>query len=150
MPSVHRSVRIALSLVLISALVLMAGCRKKGPTWVDEGNGYTLDAVTGAFDRADASAISGRSSSDAIDLRHDMLTSLRNRGGEAATAADLITKTFPANTRGVPVYVERATVSGKPAYLIVEATGRDDGKLTDKRLWVIDSSGTILFSGMRR
>jgi hypothetical protein len=139
---------VALS-VAVLALLVTAGCAPSGPTWVDSGASYTTKSVSRVLEEADISKLADTSAADSTKLRHDALTSLRRRGGNASAAADLITKTLPANTRGVPVYVERASMNGQPAYLLVEAIGPEKGKLTMKRLWVLSTAGAVLFVGTR-
>ena len=74
---------------------------------------------------------------DGVKLRHDALAALRRQGATASGVADLLTRTFPSDTSGVPVYVEKATYEGKPAVLVVEAAGPKAGSLNAKRLWVV-------------
>jgi hypothetical protein len=61
----------------------------------------------------------------------------------------MLTKTFSAQTRAVPVYFERATFNGTPAVVVVEATGPPEGKLTTKRVWILDENGGVLFMGAK-
>lgn len=140
-----------LTAVLIAALalVLMAGCTKTGPIFVDGGQDYTSQTVLGALDKADTSSISSRPTSEGAKLRHDALAALRREGSVASSVADLLTRTFPSTTSGVPVYVERATYAGKTAIVVVEATGPASGSLDSKRLWVVGEDGDILFAGSR-
>ena len=70
-------------------------------------------------------------------------------GSGASVAAGLITRTFPSDSTGVPFYVESATYESKEALIIVEAIGRDEGKLADERVWVLSASGDVLLSGTR-
>ena len=64
-------------------------------------------------------------------------------------AADLVTSTFPPETRGVPVYFERALYKGKSALMVIEAAGPQDGTLRAKRLWVLNEKGEVLFVGSK-
>jgi len=105
-----------------------------------------MTSVSEILKRADAGAYAKKPTSDATDLRHEALVALRKRGGDAAATADLITRTFPADTRSVPVYVERATVDGKRALVVVEATGPKSGSLDAKRMWVFDGQGNVIFA----
>jgi hypothetical protein len=100
-------------------------------------------------DTVDASQFANTPSDQAADLRHKALTALRARGGRAVPVADMLTRTFSAETRGVPVYFERATYGGKPAVVMVEVAGPAKGKLAKKRLWVLDEQGGVLFVGGR-
>ena len=141
--------RISLAFLLtlsFGGLALAGGCAPGGPTYVDQGTHYTLASVDGVFSSADTRRYTDRPTSAAVGLRHDALVALRKRGGNAASAAELVTRTFPADTRSVPVYVERATVENKPALVIVEATGPKEGTLKAKRLWVLDNQGNVIFA----
>jgi hypothetical protein len=135
--------------IAVFALLMTTSCTPSGPTWVDSGASYTTKNVTSVLEKADISSLKDTSASDTSQLRHKALTDLRRRGGNASLAADLITKTLPANTRGVPVYVERASMNGQSAYLLVEAIGPANGNLTTKRLWVLSTAGAVLFVGTR-
>jgi hypothetical protein len=139
---------LALALFTLSAFALL-GCGPKGPVWVEGGGTYTTESLVTLYSAADITKLASTSSSDASKLRHEALVGLRQRGGAAASAADLITKTLPATTAGVPVYVEKATVSGQPALVVIEATGPATGKLTTKRLWALSETGAVLFVGTR-
>jgi hypothetical protein len=101
------------------------------------------------MDKIDISQYKDTSVADSSKLRHQALADLRKNGADASAAADLITKTLPADSQGVPVYVERASVGDQPAYLYVEAIGPANGKLTTKRLWVLSATGAVLFVGTR-
>lgn len=143
---------IALSLVVafgFVAILTLSGCSPTGPQWVDVNTSYTANNVSDVYGKADISKFAQVSAADTTQQRHDALTGLRKRGGTAASAADLITKTLPSDTRGIPVYVERASYDGQPALVLVEAIGPAQGKLTTKRLWVLSSTGAVLFVGSR-
>jgi len=146
---VHRLARIPnlLAVLAVCSAIMLTGCSPAGPTWVETGGSYTTTNLATLYAKADIGALASEPSSNATKLRHDAVTGLRRRGGAAAAAADLITKTLPADTRGVPVYVEKATVGGQPALVIIEATGPATGKLTTKRLWALSDSGAVLFVG---
>jgi len=129
--------------------ITLSGCGPSGPAWVDNGGSYSTASLSTLYARGDISKLASQASSNAVKLRHDALTGLRGRGGAAAAAADLVTKTLPASTRGVPVYVERATINGKPGLIIIEATGPASGALSTKRLWALSETGAVLFVGTR-
>lgn len=137
------------TLTLAGALFLLAACTPSGPTWVDSGASYTTPSLTAVYAKADISKFTASSASDTKQQRHDALTSLRKHGGSASDAADLITKTLPSNSRGVPIYVERATIDGRHGLILVEAIGPPNGKLTTKQLWVLSDIGAVLFVGTR-
>lgn len=148
MPVSSRISRFCLTLC-IAITVLVSGCTPKSPAYVDTGATYTTQTVVSAFDRADISKLTNQPTTAAPKLRHDALTRLRSRGDGAAVAADLLTKILWADTRGVPVYVERAAVDGKPAIIMVEAAGPKTGKLARKHLWVLDDNGGVIFAATR-
>ncbi len=146
--ALRNSAALALVGVTLSVTLALAGCAS-GPQFVDEGATYTLDNASTAFDKADTSDVAGLSVGDADELQRKALSGLRSQGGAAADAAELITATFPSGARSVPVYVERATVDGDPALIIVEVIGPKAGTLQDQRLWVINESGDVLLSETR-
>jgi hypothetical protein len=147
---VRRHVRpICIGAVALLTLVLLAGCVHSGPTWVDSGSSYALADLSQLYAKADISRYESSPASHSVTLRHDALTALRSKGDAPASAADLITRNLPADTRGVPVYVEKATVNDAPAYIIIEATGPANGNLTTKRMWVLSDKGAVVFVGTR-
>lgn len=139
----------SLTVALVLCALLLTGCAPTGPKWVDSGASYTDKTVASIYSAADITALTGVSTSDATQRRHDALLALRKLGGSASDAADLITKTLPADTRGVPVYIERAQFNGQPSLVVAEATGPASGKLTTKRLWVLSAKGAVLYVGTR-
>jgi hypothetical protein len=147
----RRSIAVSLpvALSLAGALLFLSACAPSGPTWVDSGATYTTPTLTAVYAKADISKLVGSSASDTKEQRHNALTGLRKHGGLASKAADLITKTLPPNSRGVPVYVERATIDGQHGLILVEAIGPPNGKLTTKQLWVLSDVGAVLFVGTR-
>lgn len=148
MTPMHRMLVLVTTLLLAAALVT-TGCTAGGPTWVDEGATYTMKSVENVLDTADISAQSDRLTTEATELRHDSLTSLRKTSDSAAKAADLLTATFPPDTRAVPVYVESASLDGAPVLIVVEATGPKTGKLNMKRLWVLGEDGSVILARSR-
>ena len=145
-----RSGIVAISLAMLLTLVVTSGgCSTRRITFVDEGATYGKDTAPMLLDTLDISALSSKSTSDSVTLRHDALTDLRAQGDSAAGVADMLTKTFSADMRGVPVYVERASFEGKPAVILVEATGPRGSTLATKRLWVLDEQGGVLFVASR-
>jgi len=143
----HSPFRLIVLCAVLACAVALTGCGPTGPTWVEKSGTYTTGSLSTLYSAADISKLASTSTSDATKLRHDALVGLRARGGEAAKAADVITKTLPASTPGVPVYVEKATVSGQPAVVVIEAIGPPNGKLTTKRLWALSDAGAVLFVG---
>lgn len=146
----HRGSRIVLVLaVVMTAALLTAACAPKGPKYVDAGVQYNRNSVLTLMDSADISSLASTPASDAPELRRTALNQLRARSESAAVASDLLATTFPVDTRGVPVYVERASVDGTPAVVVVEAAGPRGGKLTTKRLWAIDLKGDVIVVGTK-
>ena len=136
------------TLVLVLGLtVFVMGCSAKGAPFVDGGASYDKASVMKLAAQVDTAKLATTPSSEATSLRHKALTALRARGGRAVPVADMLTKTFPADTRGVPVYFERATFNDKPAVVMIEAAGPANGKLMAKRVWVLDEAGNVLFVG---
>lgn len=146
-----RLARVALTIALVCAVApaLLFGCAKKGPVYVDNAVAHSKESALALLANADASAVAARPTSDGAKLRHDALAALRSRGPAASSVSDLLTRTFPTDTSGVPVYVERGTFDGRPAVFVVEATGPGTGALSSKRLWVVSDEGDILFAGSR-
>jgi predicted small lipoprotein YifL len=145
---ISRTVLVA-SLLAAVAAALMTGCASKGPVYVDSGVNHTSATALALLAKADASAVASKPTSEGAKLRHEALAALRRNGAAASSVADLLTRTFPSSTSGVPVYVERGSYEGKPAVLVVEATGPKSGSLSTKRLWVVGESGDVLFAGSR-
>jgi hypothetical protein len=141
------AVSLPIALCLAVALVLLPACSPNGPTWVDSGASYTTPGLSAVYARADISKLLNSPASNTTQQRHDALVGLRKRGGSASDAADLITKTLPSNSRGVPVYVERAMIDGQHGLILVEAIGPPNGKLTTKQLWALSDAGAVLFVG---
>ena len=137
---------VAIGLVALLTLV-SAGCTPRGPEFVDAGASYDQAAVTALAKGIDTAKLAETPSSKAAGLRHEALVGLRSRGGSAVAIADMMTKTFSAETRGVPVYFERATYNGTPAIIVVEAVGPNQGKLSTRRVWVLDEKGGVLYAG---
>lgn len=145
-----RSRIINIGLAMALALGLTAsGCTPRRLTFVDNGTAYDKTTVAATLDGADIDRLSSKSTSESATLRHEALTELRTQSDSAAKVADMLTKTFSADMRGVPVYVERATFEGKPAVIVVEAAGPRGSTLGTKRLWVLDEKGDVLFVASR-
>jgi hypothetical protein len=143
-----------LTLSLALAAAALSACGGDIVSYVDTGSTYTTEQLQAVLEAVNAAGVATEPRDRAVELRHEALVQLRSLGGPASRAADLITRTFPASTTSVPVYVERATVNETDALVIVESWGRPDGPLSAKRLWALDAvSGEVLFSaatGSRR
>jgi hypothetical protein len=140
---------VAIVAAMFSVVVVLVGCSSRGTVFVDGGTSYDAATVMKVAEGIDTSQFANTPSDQAPDLRHKALTALRSQGGRAVPVADMLTKTFPAETRGVPVYFERATFNGKNAVIMIEAAGPANGKLTAKRVWVLDEQGGVLYVGGR-
>jgi len=127
----------------------VTGCSGTGPTWVDEGTVYTTASVARLLDTADISRVADQPTTTATELRHKALSSLRKQGDSASAVANMLTSTFEPDTRGVPVYVEKASLDGTSVVVVVEATGPKSGKLTLKRLWVLAEDGSVILARSR-
>ncbi len=141
--------RKACALLALTALLMVAGCASDAPRFVDAGASYTEQDVSSLFDTVDASSALGAPTTDAPALRSTALGALRGQGDAAASAAEVITRTFAGSAAGVPVYVESALYNGEQALIVVEAIGPKSGDLRDLRIWVISETGDVLYSGTR-
>ncbi len=148
--NVHRLKQVvALVAVGLTVATTVVACGPAESSYAESTIGYTRSNLDPLFEHARQSELLGRPASDSPTLRHRSLVAIRSEGNRGAEAADLITDTFPTDTRGIPVYVERAEFDGAPALMILELTGPSGGQLDDVRLWVIDASGTIAYSEVR-
>jgi hypothetical protein len=132
--------------LLLAVAVTVAGCAS-GPhaEFVDAGHVYTTAQVDRFAPGKSAGSAAGVTVADAPAVRKTVLTELRRHGERGSQAADFLTKDFPVVTKAVPFYVEHATVDRRPSWIVLEAWGGRTGKLTMRRLWVIDtSSGAVL------
>ncbi len=112
---------------------------------------YTIPQAEQSARSVSLGSVAGSSADSAPAARQKALASLRRQGSEGQKIADLLTKGFPATTRAVPVHVEAATVDGRPAYIVVEASGPAGGTLETRRVWVFDGEkGTVLGSAAFR
>lgn len=148
MPLSHRHL-IAVAMGILMLAMGLAGCGPSGPLWVNEQNEYTTRTVGAVLDSADTARFEDRKTTDAPELRHAALTSLRKNGEDASEVADMLTRTFEPSTRGVPVYVELASIDGTKAVIVVEVTGPRSGRLDSKRLWALDTDGNVLLARSR-
>ena len=144
---VRNALAVAAAAVMIAALC--AGCSPKGPTYVEKGKDYDRAASLALLASVDPGELAKRPTSDGVGLRHTALAELRLRGKNASGVADLLTKTFPSDTTGVPVYIERGSFDGKPAVIVIEAIGPEVGHLNSKRIWFVGEQGEVLFAGSR-
>jgi hypothetical protein len=141
--------RAAMLVLVLGLALVLTGCSEQEAPFVDGGATYDKTSVMKLAEGVDTAKLAATPSSEATYLRHKALTSLRTRGERAVPVADMLTKTFSAETRGVPVYFERATFDNKPAVIMIEAAGPANGKLIAKRVWVLDEAGNVLFVGGR-
>ncbi len=146
-----RTVRATLAVIAAVAVaaVLLAGCAPKSPAYVENGKDYDRSAAITLLASVDTGHLADQPTTDGPKLRHAALAALRRHGATASKVADLLTKTFPSDTAGVPLYVERGSFDAKPAVVVVEATGPTSGRLSSKRIWFVGEKGDILFAGSR-
>lgn len=143
-------VRAVVKCVAIVLLVWgVSGCSPKTPLFVDDGVTYQPDAAIRLLETSDSGDLKDEPVSRAPQLRQESLARLRRRGGPAAEAAATITKVFTSDTAGVPYYVERVRFEGEPGWIVLEASGRREGMLVDRRLWVLDTDGQVLLFSAR-
>ncbi len=131
------------------SVLLLAGCARSGITFVDEARKHNQESALELADTVQPASDSAISPADAATARSKALADLRTLGDEAASAADLITATFPSDTQGAPFYVETGTYESTPCVIVLESIGRPGQDLTDTRLWVIGLDSDVLFSAVR-
>lgn len=129
---------VALTLVMC----LAHGCSERILQYRDSGRTLRLSEVADLARTTDLGRAGQSAADEAADLRTEALTELRSHGKEAQRLADALTAQLPADYRGVPVYVERASVDGRDCWIVVEArpAAGDGGTLSARRYWVFDSS----------
>lgn len=140
---------VAMSAIACVLLAGVGGCTGYRPTFVADGGAYDEQSALALLDELAEERLTSTAADEGPRLRQEALGSLRKRGGSAERAASTITKTFPADSAGVPYYVEVAEFEGAEALMILEAKGRAGGNLDARWLWVVDSDGRVLFSGVR-
>ncbi len=147
----HSATRALSAIMLVAAFTttLLSGCSGTGPVYAESETAYTNETVLDVLANAEVGELASKPTAEGVRLRHDALAALRREGADASAVADLLTRTFPSSTTGVPVYVERARYDGAPAIIVVEATGPASGALSSKRVWVVGEKGDILFAGSR-
>jgi hypothetical protein len=134
--------------IAAAILVPATGC-VSGPQvpFVRSDKSYTVSQAQEWARSISLGAASSIQTDQATEARQKALAALRVQGTEPGRAADMLTRGFPAQSRAVPVRVEAATVAGRPAYIVVEATGRPGGTLTSRRVWVFDAAtGAVMGS----
>lgn len=142
----------AKTIIAVAAVVVatvLAGCGSATITYVEDGGPTVRSELETLLRDTSPGDLADVRSEDAADLRTAHLTRLRDTSASGRQTADLITATFPRQERAVPYHVERVTFEGSPAVVILEASGRDGERLSQRRLWVIDDSGSVLLSLMR-
>lgn len=142
------TIRFGLVMIVVASLSI-TGCTAAGPEFVDEGASYDARTIMRILDEHDAGSLTEANLADVSQLRQAALAELRQEGPEAAEAASVITSTFPSDMGGVPYYVEKAKFDGTPAWVLLEARGRDRGALGERALWVLSPRGDVLFASRR-
>ncbi len=138
----------ALILMLVSMSVLLAGCSGRAEmTYVSSDRTLEPSGLQEAFSDIDAPVFLGRPVTDAPDLRHSALASLRSQGSAQSDLADLLTEVFPSDGRSVPHYAEEARVDGRDAWVVIELWGPAGGTLDRGRAWAFDrTTGDVIVS----
>ena len=135
------------------ALAAAAGCapRPALPAVVDAGARYTTAQVEEAANATPLGAAASLTVEQAPAQRQSALAGLRRTGPVGVSAADLLTRMFPASTAAVPVHIEHATVDGIDALIVVEAAQGKAGTLTTRRVWILDDrTGAVIDSASFR
>lgn len=143
-----------LVVLVLTATLALSACSETRVAYVDADASYTTQQLQALLNQTDLGSVGDEPASRATELRHEALVQLRSQGKAQSGAADVITKAFPSATASVPVYVEHAEFAGAETLIIIEAWSDSRGRLSAKRLWVIDAeSGEIRYSassGSRR
>lgn len=125
-------------IALMLTTLLLTGCARGSIAYVDESNSYSSPELGAMAAKVDRPSFAGDSVSDAPKLRHLQLVALR-KNEATRPLADLLTKAFPADSRSVPYYAERAIVDGRDAWVVVEVWGSADGAMDRSRVWAFDA-----------
>lgn len=137
-------------LALIVAAALVTACapeRAADVEFIPEGGSYTLSAAEQRAEKATLGELADDPADAAPEKRRAALVALRRAGDEGGRVADILTKEFPPSESGVPTLVEGARVDDKDTWLVVEAIKGSDGKLSARRLWILDrADGSVIGS----
>lgn len=123
------------------ALLLLTACARGSIIYVDESNSYASQDLGAMAAKIDRPSFSGDPVADSEQLRHLQLVALR-KDDATRPLADLLSEAFPAETRSVPYYAERANVDGRDAWVVVEVWGSADGELDRSRVWAFDAASS--------
>lgn len=128
--------------LLVSLMLMLAlapGCTRASTVkYVAQDRKFAARELAGMASKLPAPSFEGEPVSEAPELRQTALTALRAKSG-TQPLADLLTDAFPSPNRSVPYYVERATVDGRDAWIVVEVWGSADGMLDKSRVWAFDA-----------
>jgi hypothetical protein len=132
-----REPRYALCLIALLAALSSTGCASASRvTYIPEGTSYTAESLTEALQSSDPGPAADVSTEEASDVRQSALADLRSQGDDAALLADVLTTEFPADVSAVPYAAEHGTYEDRDAWIVFEAWGEADAKLSGRRVWV--------------
>ena len=136
-------------LAALAVCLLLVGCGARADlTFTMEGGSYSAADLEPLLAAADLGATARVATSEAPDVRIEVLAQLRQEGDDAIALADTLTSDFPVDVAAVPVAVEAATYEGEPAWIVIEAWGDEDGALTHRRLWVFSKSDQSVLAAL--
>lgn len=146
MTEVHVTKRLlAVALVLMTVLTTTACTSPSALDYIPEGGSYEADGLVEALESSDPGAAARVETAEAPEVRQDALARLRREGEDASTIADILTSEFPVDVAAVPYLVELGEYDGSRAWIVYEAWGEAEGKLTSRRLWVFSyEDGSLL------
>jgi hypothetical protein len=135
-----RNSRTLLGLVVLAVLAVTACGSRHYVTYIPEGGSYASGDLAGLLENADAGPAARVKADAAASARQEALASLRGKDDELTALVDMLTAEFPADVAAVPFLVERATVDGETAWIVLETWGEPGEELSHRRLWVFSAS----------
>lgn len=136
---------LALALLLMAMLTTTACASPSAIEYIPEGDSYAADDLLDALEESDPGAASRVKTEEAADVRQDALAHLRRSGEDASAIADILTSEFPVDVAAVPYRVELGDYDGARAWIVYEAWGEAEAKLSSRRVWVFSyEDGSLL------